>query len=103
MLHNGGTEWWYIMVHTEVPLCADMVCRALHTQPLSIIISFYIYLLQVCRHSHALACVWKSEDALQKLVLSFHHVGNPTQVTGLSLLSEPSCWPPPTLEVRGCY
>lgn len=33
-----------------------------------------IYLVSLCVHAHSIACVWKSEDNLLKVILSFYHV-----------------------------
>lgn len=37
----------------------------------------YLFIVYVCLHVHALACMWKSEvrGQLQKLVLSSHQMG----------------------------
>lgn len=81
-----------------------VTAQAWLTQP-SISHQFSISLRPRHRLAHATACVWRSEDALQKSGLPVHHTGAgdlSTQVTCLYLLSHPAglCL---HSEVDGCY
>lgn len=66
------------------------VCLSIH---LSYAHTAIIYSVSLCVHAHSIACVWKSEDNLLKVVLSFHHVTLRDQNWWSGLLASVlTCW-----------
>lgn len=53
-----------------------------HNEMLKALIFYVCTCVCVCRHMHAVILLWRTEDNLRELVLSFHHAdpGNWTQV-----------------------
>lgn len=90
-------------MHTEVPVCADTIFRALHTQPSIIDFFKHLFIASVQTFTSHSLCV-EVRGHLAKVNSPFLPCGcwGSTQVTGLCLLSHLDGLQLP-FEVGGCY